>query len=74
MSPNIKYFTNEFNVDDVNNDAQSSSNEIIITSSFKSIQTFIVYVIKNDHVDVKNDHIQNFNDSFIIIIVGKFCI
>ena len=44
MSPNVKHFTNEFDVDDVNNDAQpvaslavqSSSDEIIITSSCKS--------------------------------------
>ena len=45
ISPNINHFTIEFDIDDVNNDAQyvvslilqSSSDKIIIISSFESI-------------------------------------
>ena len=47
-SPNVKYFTTEFDIDDVNDQAQyvvslrlqTSSDEIIITSSFE-IRTLV---------------------------------
>ena len=51
ISPNIKQFTIEFDIDIVNNDAQHvislilqlSNDEFIITSSFKCIQTLYLF-------------------------------